>query len=219
MPPPCPCAMKFFFDVLPFVLFYVSYVKWGIYVATAVAIGVSALQIVLTLLSGRKVEPMQWVGMGLIGVFGGMTLVLQNPIFVMWRSSIVNWLLAAVLLVSLHVLGRNPLKLLLGGQMRMPERAWRQLVWGLSGLFTTMGVVNIVVAKNFSEAAWVNYKTFGSPVISFVAIALLFMLLGRHIEIVGAPGSQASPATPPGDAPPPSAATGDAAAVQHPEQR
>ncbi|PAT38210.1 septation protein A [Vandammella animalimorsus] len=219
MPPPGPCAMKFFFDVLPFVLFYVSYVKWDIFVATAVAIGVSALQIVLTLLGGRKVEPMQWVGMGLIGVFGGLTLALRDPIFVMWRSSIVNWLLAAVLLVSLHVLGRNPLKLLLGGQMRMPELAWRQLVWGLSALFTTMGVINIIVAKNFSQSVWINYKTFGSTTISFLAIAALFMLLGRHIEIVGAPGSQASPATPPGDAPPPSAATGDAAAVQRPEQR
>lgn len=175
--------MKFLFDVLPFVLFFVAYRMWDIYVATGVAIAASAAQIVLTYVSGRKVETMQWVSMGLIGVFGGMTLVLQNPVFVMWRSSIVNWLLAGVLLVSLVILKKNPLKALMGAQLQMPDFAWRIMTWSMIGLFTLMGVLNIVVAKNFSESMWVNYKTFGSPLITFAFLIVLMLSLSRYITV------------------------------------
>ncbi|THT99683.1 septation protein A [Lampropedia puyangensis] len=177
--------MKFLFDVLPFALFFVSYRMWDIYVATGVAIAASVLQIIVTYISGRKVETMQWVSMGLIGVFGGMTLVLQNPIFVMWRSSIVNWLLAAVLLVSLVVLRKNPLKALMGAQLQMPDFAWRIMTWSMIALFTFMGVLNIVVAKNFSESMWVNYKTFGSPLITFAFFIVLMLALSKHITVPG----------------------------------
>lgn len=184
--------MKFLFDFFPFILFYIAYVKWGIYAATATAIGASAVQIVVTLLAGRKVQASQWVSMVLIGVFGGLTLFLQNPIFVMWRSSIVNWLLAGVLLGSLVVLRKNPLKALLGAQMQMPDFAWRRLAWSMVGLFTVMGVLNIVIAKNFSEAAWVNYKTFGSPVITFLFFMGVILLLSRHMTLPAQ--KQAAPA-------------------------
>lgn len=178
--------MKFLFDVLPFVLFYVSYVQWGIYVATAVAIGASALQIVATMAMGHKVQTMQWVSMGLIAVFGGLALVLQNPIFIMWRSSVVNWLLAAILLGSMLVFKKNVLKALMGSQVRMPDFAWRSFTWGMAAMFICMGIANIVIAKNFSEAFWVNYKTFGSPVITFVVMFFLFMVHSRHIQAADA---------------------------------
>lgn len=178
-------TMKFLFDVLPFVLFFVAYRMWDIYVATGVAIAASALQIAVTFFSGRKVETMQWVSMALIAVFGGMTLVLQNPVFLMWRSSIVNWLLAAVLLVSFVVLRKNPLKSLMGAQIQMTDFAWRAMTWCMVALFTVMGILNIVVAKNFSESTWVNYKTFGSPLITFGFFILMMLALSRHITVPG----------------------------------
>lgn len=191
--------MKFLFDFLPFVLFYATYVKWGIYAATAVAIAASALQIIVSLALGHQVQRMQWVSMGLIAVFGGLALILQNPIFIMWRSSVVNWLLAAILLGSMLILKKNLLKTLLGSQIKMPDAAWRSFVWGMATLFTIMGVANIVIAKNFSESFWVNYKTFGSPVITFIAILALILFIqfnhGQEIEVIN--DDTKPPTTPP----------------------
>ncbi|WP_162846534.1 septation protein A [Corticibacter populi] len=177
--------MKFLFDLLPFILFFVAAKTWNIFVATAVAMAASAAQIAYMYLSGRKILTMQWVSLGLIGVFGGLTLVLNNPIFIMWRSSIVNWLLAAVLLVSMLGMRKYLLKMLMGAQIQMPEFAWRAMTWGMIGLFTVMGVLNILVAKNFSESTWVNYKTFGSPVITFLFFLLMVYLLSRHMTLIG----------------------------------
>lgn len=191
--------MKFLFDFLPFVLFYVTYVKWGIYAATAVAIAASALQIIVSLTLGHQVQRMQWVSMGLIAVFGGLALILQNPIFIMWRSSVVNWLLAAMLLGSMLILKKNLLKSLLGTQIKMPDAAWRSFVWGMATLFTIMGAANIVIAKNFSESFWVNYKTFGSPAITFIAILALILFIqfnhGQEIEVIN--DDTKPPTTPP----------------------
>ena len=183
--PICPIIMpmKMLFDVLPFVLFFVTAKVWNLIVATAVAMAVSALQIAYIHFSGRKVETMQWVSLALIGIFGTMTLVMNDPIFIMWRSSIVNWLLAAVLLGSLLVLKKSLLKSLMGSKITMPDFAWRAMTWGMIALFTVMGVLNIVVAKNFSESFWLNYKTFGSPAITFVFFMLMMMALSRYMTL------------------------------------
>lgn len=177
--------MKFLFDVLPFILFFVTAKVWNLIVATAVAMVVSALQIAYIHFSGRKVETMQWVSLGLIAVFGTLTLVMNDPIFIMWRSSIVNWLLAGILLVSLLVLKKSLLKTLLGSKILMPDFAWRAMTWGMIALFTVMGLLNILIAKNFSESFWLNYKTFGSPAITFVFFMLMMLAFSRYMTLPG----------------------------------
>ena len=178
--------MKFLFDVLPFILFFVAYRFWGIYAATAVAMAASAIQILVARLSGRKIEKMQWISLGLIGVFGGLTLLLRDNIFVMWKSTIVNWLMGGALLVAMQFMQKNPLKSLMGSQIQMPDRIWRGMTWSWIGFFFVMGLVNIIVAYNFTEEGWVNFKTFGGPVIivAFVVIQMLF--ISRHISPVDA---------------------------------
>lgn len=174
--------MKFLFDVLPFVLFFIAYRIWGIYAATAVAMAASAIQIGVAKLGGKRVEKMQWISLGLIGFFGGLTLLLRDNIFVMWKSTIVNWLMGGALLVSMQFMQKNPLKALLGGQVQMPDRIWRLMTWSWIGFFLVMGVVNIVVAYSVSEASWVNFKTFGGPVIIVVFVVLQMLLISRHIS-------------------------------------
>lgn len=63
--------MKILFDLLPIVLFFAAFKLADIYVATAVAIVATAALIGWTWLKTRKVDPMQWVSLGLIVVFGG----------------------------------------------------------------------------------------------------------------------------------------------------
>ena len=66
--------MKILFDLLPILLFFIAFKVSGIYVATGVAIVATAALIGWTWLKTRKVDPMQWVSLGLIVVFVGLAM-------------------------------------------------------------------------------------------------------------------------------------------------
>ena len=68
--------MKFLFDLFPVILFFVTFKLSGIFAATAVAIAATIVQIGWVWLRHRKVEPMQWISLLIIVVFGGATLLL-----------------------------------------------------------------------------------------------------------------------------------------------
>ena len=89
--------MKFLFDMLPVILFFVVFKLWGIYEATAVAIAATFIQIGWVWFKHKKVEPMHWVSLGVITVFGGATLLLQNETFIKWKPTVLYWLFAGAL--------------------------------------------------------------------------------------------------------------------------
>src|SRR5574340_947585 len=99
--------MKFLFDVLPIILFFVAYKLQGIYVATAVAIGATCAQIGWVWLRHRKVDGMLWVSLAIIGVFGGATLLLHDETFIKWKPTVLYWLFAAVLIGADRLFGKN----------------------------------------------------------------------------------------------------------------
>lgn len=163
--------MKLLLDFLPIAIFFIAYELSDIYVATAVAIVATIVQIALLRWKTGKVEPMQWFGLGVIVVFGGATIVLHNPSFIKWKPSILYWSFAAMLAFGQLVLRRNLLRLALGSQVELPEPAWRALTWSWFGFFALAGALNLWVAFNFSEAIWVKFKVFG-----LMALMVLFVI-------------------------------------------
>ena len=91
--------MKFLFDLFPIILFFVAFKIWGIYTATAVAIVATLVQIAWVAFRHRKVDPMLWVSLGVVVVFGGATLVLHNDTFIKWKPTALYWLFAVALIV------------------------------------------------------------------------------------------------------------------------
>ena len=84
--------MKFLFDLLPVVLFFVAFKLADIYVATAVAIATSVLQVAWLTLRRRRVPIMLWASLAIIAVFGGATLLLQDETFIKWKPTVLYWL-------------------------------------------------------------------------------------------------------------------------------
>ena len=174
--------MKFVADLLPVILFFAAYQFYDIYVATAVAVVAAALQIGWTLLRRRRVQTMQWVTLGLLAVFGGMTLALHDPLFIKWKPTVVNWLFAAAFLGSGLWMERSLLQRMLDHAVRLPALVWRRLNIAWVIFFAAMGVLNIVVAYRFSEAAWVNFKLFGLTGLTLVFVLAQGFYLARHVE-------------------------------------
>jgi intracellular septation protein len=153
--------MKLLIDFFPIVLFFVAYKVWDIYVATGVAIVATIAQIAWLRHSTGKVEPMQWVSLGIIVLFGGATILAHDETFIKWKPTVLYWLMGGALAAGLLVFRKNLLKSLMGAQLELPEHAWRAMTWSWIVFFAAMGVLNLWVAFNFSTDAWVNFKLFG----------------------------------------------------------
>ena len=173
--------MKFLFDLFPVILFFVAFKLADIYVATAVAIGATFLQIGLLAVLRRKIDTMLWVSLGIIVVFGGATLVLRDETFIKWKPTVLYWLFAMALAVA-QLLRKNLIRSMLGAQMQLPDKVWRSLNWSWVGFFAVMGALNLVVAFNFSTDQWVTFKLFGSTGLMLLFVVVQALFLARHLQ-------------------------------------
>src|SRR3569833_676775 len=144
--------MKFLVDFLPILLFFLAYKLYDIYVATAVAIVASVIQVVWSWFRHRKVENIQWITMGLIVVLGGLTLLLKdennqkntkkqnkkqnkhthqhkNKTNNKKKPTLVNWLFAVVFLGSQYIGSKSVLQRMMAANITLPEPVWHRLNW------------------------------------------------------------------------------------------
>jgi len=174
--------MKFLFDIFPVVLFFVAFKLYDIYVATAVAIAATVVQIAWVWLRHRKVDKMLWVSFGVIAVFGGATLVLQDETFIKWKPTVLYWLFAGALAIAELGFRKNLIRAMMESQIALPEPVWRRLLASWIGFFAVMGAINLAVAFNFSTETWVNFKLFGGIGLMLVFIVLQALMLARYAE-------------------------------------
>lgn len=174
--------MKLLFDLFPIALFFFAYKLQGIFAATAVAIAATVVQIGWSWLRRRKVEPMLWISLAVIAVFGGATLFLKDETYIKWKPTVLYWLLSSVLLLSASLFKKNLIAAMMQGQLALPAAAWRNLNLSWVGFFALLGAANLYVAKHFSTDAWVNFKLFGTTglLLGFVLVQALF--LSRHVQ-------------------------------------
>lgn len=190
--------MKLFFDFLPIVLFFIAYkfgggiYHWdgqeydikGIYVATAVMIVASILQVTITWLLTRKVEKSHIITLVLVLVLGGATLWLQNPNFIKWKPTAVNWLFALAFIFSQLFTDKSLLERMMAEHIQLPTTVWFRLNVSWVLFFIGSGLANLYVAFNFDEATWVNFKLFGLLGLTIVFIIGQSIYLSKHaIEV------------------------------------
>lgn len=174
--------MKLLLDFFPVILFFVAFKVADIYWATAVAIVATVVQIGWLRLRTGKTEPMQWLSLGVILLFGGATLLAHNETFIKWKPTVLYWLMGGALLLGQLVWRKNFLQLLMSSQMSLPDPAWRAMNWSWTAFFVVMGVLNLWVAYSFSTDTWVNFKLFGGIGLMFLFILAQALYLGRYLK-------------------------------------
>lgn len=150
--------MQLLFDLFPLLLFFIAYRYADLYTATAVIMVASLLQIGWNWWRKHRVETMHLVTLGLVLVFGGLTLALHDKQFIMWKPTLVNWLFAGVFLVTQWWGNKTLIERMLGAQLLAPAWLWRRLNLAWAGFFMALGLLNLWVADRFwqAQAAWVN---------------------------------------------------------------
>jgi len=174
--------MKFLFDLFPVILFFITFKIAGIYAATAVAIGATFAQIAWVWFRHRKVDTMLWVSLGIVSVFGSMTLIFHDETFIKWKPTVLYWAFAGALAGGVLFFRKNLIRSLLAEKIELPDAAWQKLNLSWIGFFVFMGIANLFVAYNFSTDDWVNFKLFGGTGLMLVFVLVQGLLLSKHIE-------------------------------------
>ncbi|MBI4204137.1 MAG: septation protein A [Betaproteobacteria bacterium] len=174
--------MKFLFDIFPVVLFFTAFKFYDIYVATAVAIGATFVQIGWVWLRHRKVEKMLWISLGVIVVFGGATLLLRDETFIKWKPTVLYWLFGTALAVGALIFKKNLVRTMMEKQVTLPDMVWTKLQASWIAFFVVMGALNLFVAYNFSTDAWVNFKLFGGIGLMLIFVLLQALMLGKYVQ-------------------------------------
>ncbi len=163
--------MKFFFDYFPIICFFIAYKISGIYVATGVAMGSVVLQVCAYWIKHRRFEKLHIILLATILVFGSLTFIFHNPIFIKWKPTIVYWLFAIVMLFSPFVGNKKTLfERSLKEKISLPNQVWFKLNLSWAFFFLFLGTLNIAIVYNFNTTTWVYYKFFGTLIMMIIFI-------------------------------------------------
>jgi intracellular septation protein len=162
--------MKTLLDFIPILLFFAAYKlhAWfgmgkdeAIYFATPVLMAATVAQMAIIYWIDRKLTALQKITLGMILVFGGITLALHDKRFIMWKPTVLYAGMSIALAVAIWGMKNNFLKTMLGSQLELPDAIWHRLnvAWVVYTAF--MAISNGYVAMYYSEDAWANFKIWG----------------------------------------------------------
>ena len=174
-------VVKMLIEIGPLVAFFLANARGGIFVGTGVYMVAAAIALGANWWLTRKVALLPIVTLGFVLVFGVLTLVLRDDVFIKMKVTIINLLFGLTILGGL-AFGRPLLKLALGGTIDLDAEGWRKLSlrWGL--FFLVLAALNEVVWRHVATDAWVNFKVFGILPLTFGFALLQAPLMQRHMR-------------------------------------
>ncbi len=171
--------VKLAIEIGPLILFFLTNAKAGIFVATQVFMVAIILSLSLSYYLDRRIAIMPLVTGVVVLVFGGLTIYLENDLFIKLKPTIVNSLFAVVLLGGL-AFGKSFLSTLFNEVFQLQPEGWRILTlrWGL--FFIVLAIINEIVWRNFSTDFWVSFKVFGIMPLTMVFALSQFRVLNKY---------------------------------------
>lgn len=176
---PPPAWLKPTVDYAPLVVFFTAYMLRDLMWATGALMATTVVGLALSLAIARRVPVMPLVTAVVVGIFGGLTLWLQDETFIKMKPTIVEALFALVLLGGLAV-GRPLLKPLMGSAWPMDDVGWRRLTFRFAIFFAAVAVLNEIVWRTQTTDMWVTFKVFGIMGLTLVFAVAQAPLLKRH---------------------------------------
>ena len=163
----------------PLVVFFAAYAGTNLLWATAALMAATVVALGLSLAVARRVPLMPLVTAAVVGVFGGLTLWLQDETFIKMKPTVVQGLFAAILLGGLAT-GRPLLKPLMGAAWPMDDEGWRRLTLRFGLFFAVMAGLNEAVWRTQSTDVWVAFKVFGLMGLTLLFALAQAPLMSRH---------------------------------------
>jgi len=171
--------LKLAFDLGPLALFFFANSRYGIFVATGTFMVAVLAALAVSYVLTRHLPVMPVVTAIIVLVFGGLTLILHNDLFIKIKPTIIYVLFGAVLIGGL-LFGKSFLGVVFDSLFHLTEEGWRKLTLRWALFFFALAVLNEVVWRSTSTDVWVNFKVFGVVPLTLVFGALQYPLLKRY---------------------------------------
>ena len=172
-------ALKLALELGPLLVFFVANAHWNVFVGTAAFMAAVVLALVVSYSLTRSVPMMALLSTVVVIVFGGLTLVLHDAMFIKLKPTIIYTLFGTILLAGLAV-GRPLLTIVFHEVFELTPEGWRKLTIRWALFFLAMAVLNEIVWRTQSTDFWVTFKAFGVLPLTALFAALQYPLVTRH---------------------------------------
>ncbi len=183
--------LKFLYDFLPIIIFFATYKFTGndIYAATTAAIIATVIHTAIQWFMHKKLENQHIINLVVILLFGGMTLLFHDDMFIKWKVTVINWLFGLVLLGSQFIGEKNIIQRQMDHAIALPDKIWVRLNMMWVAFFLFSGLINIYVAFFYGldlpakvrQEFWVDFKLYGMLGLTFAFMIFQIFYLQRHI--------------------------------------
>jgi intracellular septation protein len=163
--------MKQLLDFLPILLFFGAYKAYNIYVATGVIMAATVVQMAILYKIDGHLQTMHKVTLALVLGFGALTLGFHDERFIKIKPTVLYTFMGLALGIGLWFFKKNFLKMMLGGQLNLPDAVWRKLTAAWVVYSLSMAALNAYVAYYYTTEQWVDFKIWGYafPLVFLVA--------------------------------------------------
>lgn len=162
--------LKLALELGPLAVFFFANSRYGIFTATSVFMVAITISLIASWILTKRLAVMPLITGVVVLVFGGLTIYLQDELFIKLKPTIVNSLFGTVLLVGL-LFGKSLLGYVFESVFKLTDEGWRKLTFRWGVFFFVLAIINEIVWRNFSTDFWVSFKVFG-----FMPITLAFTL-------------------------------------------
>jgi intracellular septation protein len=171
--------LKLVLDLGPLIVFFAANARYGIFVATAAFMVTIVAALAVSYALTRHLPIMPLVTAVIVLVFGGLTLILQDELFIKLKPTIIYVLFGGVLVGGL-VFGKLLLGVVFDSVFHLTDEGWRKLTIRWAVFFFALAVLNEIVWRNASTDFWVSFKVFGVVPLTFLFGALQYPLLTKY---------------------------------------
>jgi intracellular septation protein len=172
-------GLRLTLDLGPLILFFAANARFGIFVATAVFMVAIAIALAVSYALTRHLAVMPIVTAIIVLVFGGLTLILHDELFIKLKPTIIYVLFGGVLIGGL-AFGKSLLGMVFDSVFRLTDEGWRKLTWRWALFFFALAVLNEIVWRTQSTDFWVSFKVFGVVPLTFAFALLQYPLLQKY---------------------------------------
>lgn len=171
--------IKLALEIGPLAIFIFVNSKYGIYTATPIFMAATVASLVSCFLLIKRVPIMPLIAGICVLIFGALTYIFQNDVFIKMKPTIVNLLFAGALGMGL-LFGRSLMKIVLGEVIQLHDEGWRILTLRWTGFFLLLAILNEIIWRFFSTEFWAAFKLFGVMPITFLFMMSQIGLLQKY---------------------------------------